>query len=443
MGTLKKRPRLVVSDGQGQVFDIPELEAVAMSGDQVVVAKSEEYIRLPQGSTLFELPQRHPLAYDPARKKIITLTEYGNQPVYAVAAFLAPAYTQMYRTAYVAQAGAGRLPLFAYTAVGWASSGFYVPAIRVDSDERQDPIHFDETAIKRRSSNLLKKYPGNRLVSHLVENCVRRYHCPAAQNWAMGRWEAPIPTSTVCNAHCVGCISKQSDSGISATQDRLTFVPTVAEIIEYTVPHLQKAPRAVVSFGQGCEGEPLLQGDLLIEAVTAIRRRTDRGIINLNTNASRPEIVERLFQAGLDSIRVSMNSAQVDLYSKYFSPRHYGMADVLKSISLAAQYGKWISLNYFIFPGLTDHPDESSALIELVKRHHINYIQMRNLNIDPEWYVEALGLHGTAGRAVGIRNWMAKVRQAAPWIGFGYFNPPREVMSAFGHTAAAGRQQLA
>jgi pyruvate-formate lyase-activating enzyme len=437
MRKLSKRPRLVVSAGNGQVFDVPELEAVAMSGDQVQIPESGEFIGLPHGSTLFELPQRHPIGYDPVRKKTVTLERYADEPVFAVAAFLAPAYTQLYRTAYVAQPGAGRLPLFAYTAVGWSSAGFYVPALRVDSDERQDPIHFNESAIRRRATLLFKKYPGNRLVSHLVENCVRRYHCPAAQNWAMGRWEAPIPTSTACNAQCVGCISKQSDSGISATQDRLTFVPSVSEIAEYTVPHLQKAPRAVVSFGQGCEGEPLLQGELLIEAVKAIRRGTDKGIINLNTNASRPELVERLCQAGLDSIRISLNSAQPDFYTKYFSPRHYSMADVFESISLVSKHKKWISLNYFIFPGLTDHPDEISALLKLVKRYRINYIQMRNLNIDPEWYMEALGWQGHAGRARGIRFWMAQVRKAAPWVGFGYFNPPREVMSALGHAPAA------
>ncbi len=436
MRTLLTTPRLVVSDGRGHVFDIPELETVVMSGNRSLVAKGSDFIALPHGSTLFELPQRHPLGYDPSRRRLVTLTQYGGQPVYAVAAFLAPAYTQLYRAAYVSQPDAGRLPLFAYTAVGWSGRGFYVPAVRVDRDVRQDPVQFNQATIKRRATVLLKKFPGNRLVSHLVENCVRRYHCPAAQNWAMGRWEAPIPTSPSCNASCVGCISRQTDSGIPSTQDRLSFVPTVAEIVEYTVPHLQNAPRAVTSFGQGCEGEPLLQGELLIEAVKAIRRRTDRGIINLNSNASRPDIVEQLCRAGLDSLRVSLNSAQPDLYTKYFSPRGYGMDDVLASIAVAAKHKKWISLNYFIFPGLTDRADERTALLALVKRYRIQYIQMRNLNIDPEWYLAAMGLAGQNRRTSGMGEWMARVRRAVPWIGFGYFNPPREVMVKLGHSCS-------
>ncbi|MCK4423827.1 MAG: hypothetical protein KAV18_07145 [Candidatus Omnitrophica bacterium] len=44
----------------------------------------------------------------------------------------------------------------------------------------------------------------------------------------------------------------------------------------------------VVSFGQGCEGEPLLVYKTLSQAIKLIRKQTKKGTINLNTNASRP-----------------------------------------------------------------------------------------------------------------------------------------------------------
>jgi molybdenum cofactor biosynthesis enzyme MoaA len=427
-GLKNVQPCLVVSDGAGQVFEIPELLMTAMKLDQIFQPLAEEYIPMPHGSSLFELPGRRPIGFDPIQRKMTIVTNYHGKPVQAVAAFLAPAYTQMYRAAYATDPNAVRLPLFAYSAVGWLNNRFYVPAIRVDADIRQDINQFDLRLIARRSRALLKRYPGNRLAAHLVDNCVRRYHCPAAQNWVMGRWEAPIPTSPVCNARCVGCISHQPEAAVSVTQDRLTFVPTVDEIVAYTVPHLEKAPRAVVSFGQGCEGEPLLQGDLLVDAVREIRQRTDKGVINLNTNASRPDIVEKLCRAGLDSIRVSMNSAQPSLYHKYFSPRQYGFDDVLQSIRIMAGHGRWISLNYFIFPGLTDHPDEIACLLPLLKNLQIDFIQMRNLNIDPEWYIETLELQGRAQESIGLKTWMRRIKKETPAVEFGYFNPPKEFM---------------
>ena len=71
----------------------------------------------------------------------------------------------------------------------------------------------------------MAQYPDNRLVQHLMGNCVLRYACPAARNLCLGRYEAPLPVSRVCNARCVGCISfKDEESTICATpQDRLTF----------------------------------------------------------------------------------------------------------------------------------------------------------------------------------------------------------------------------
>ena len=54
--------------------------------------------------------------------------------------------------------------------------------------------------------------------------------------------------------------------------------------------------------------------------------------------ASRPEAIDRLFLAGLDSIRVSLNSAREELYRAYFRPRGYGFESIVESLRLARRH---------------------------------------------------------------------------------------------------------
>ena len=235
-----------------------------------------------------------------------------------------------------------------------------------------------------------------------------------------------MPTSPSCNAQCIGCISKQPKDGVPVTQDRIAFVPTVDEIVEFTVPHLENAPRSIISFGQGCEGEPLLQGELLEAAIRKIRCITSKGTINLNSNACYPDVIDRLCRAGLDSIRISLNSAQLELYNNYYRPKDYNFEAVLESMKIMRRHNRWISLNYFIFPGLTDDPVEMEQLIKIVTDYRIDFIQMRNLNIDSEWYIRKLGLGREISNPIGILKWQSAVKEKAPWIRFGYYNPPKE-----------------
>jgi len=424
-----KLPLLVVSDGCGNIFEIPELYMAGMSLSTPVLPDRTTLVELPDGSDLFELPGRVPIGYDPQTREFVEVREYQGKPVWAVAAFMPPAYVQYYRSAYHTMPGAPRLPLYSYTAPGWRNGQFFAAGVRIDPDARHDPRAFDLEHIHKQAQRMRKRFPRNRLVQHLIENCVYRYGCPNARNFVLARWECPAPTSMACNADCVGCISKQApESRVQASQDRLAFVPTVDEIVEFTVPHLETAPRAMISFGQGCEGEPLLVGELIAEAIRAIRKRTTRGIINLNTNASQPEMVERLCEAGLDSIRVSLNSAQKALYETYYQPKNYAFEDVLESLRIVGHFQRWVSLNYFVFPGLTDHPVEIAALERLIQDLNINMIQARNLNIDPEWYIETLGLQNLSSEFISVQAWIAHIKTRFPWIKFGYFNPPKEEM---------------
>jgi pyruvate-formate lyase-activating enzyme len=365
-----------------------------------------------------------PVGFSPRNKSFEILSEDPYEPgnrIQAVAAFMSPAHTQVYSAAWESLPGAPLLPLFAYTAVGWHKGEFVAAGVRVDPDERQDYRYFDPDRIKRNARARMKREAGNRLIQHLG-HCALTYGCPAARNLFMKRWEAPLPTSPACNARCLGCISLQDREDLCATQDRIRFVPTPEEICGVAVPHLQKAPRAVVSFGQGCEGEPLLQAETLAESVRAMRQSTSRGTVNLNTNGSLPEAVEGLCRAGLDSMRVSINSCRPDHYGAYFRPIGYGFRDLKRSILAMKSHGGFVSINYFVLPGFTDDEDEWKALRQFIQDTRIDLIQMRNLNIDPEWYLRELNVPPDR-KTLGIRQLMDRIRDQFPDTGLGYYNP--------------------
>jgi pyruvate-formate lyase-activating enzyme len=335
---------------------------------------------------------------------------------------MAPAHTAIHSAAYErTNKDIAPLPLFAYTAVGWNKGRFWVSALRSDPDNRQDARSFDSDKIKRKTIQQLKKNSQNRLIQHLGKCCLT-YGCPAARNYFLGRWEAPLPTSPSCNARCVGCISLQSSGCCPATQDRINFVPRVSEISAIAVPHLKQAPGAIVSFGQGCEGEPLMQASILEKAIRSIRSQTERGTINLNSNASLPEKIKLLAEAGLDSLRVSLNSAREQFHARYYRPVDFTLSNVLESIDVMKKANRFVSLNYFILPGFTDDPDEFAALCRLIENFQPDLIQLRNLNMDPDWYLETVEYDPDIP-PMGIRNWLAELKRLFPKLRFGYFNP--------------------
>lgn len=416
-------PALVFADEQGRIRDFPDLAMAGMSHDRIVRPAKADLIELPEGSELFVLPGRLPIGTDPATGEPLLLEEdpaRPGKPILAVAAFMAPAHTALYTAAYQRSADAPLLPLFAYTAVGWCQGRFWVTGFRSDTDHRQDARNFKQEQITRLTQKALKRHLSNRLIQHLGICCLT-YHCPAARNYFLGRWEAPLPSSPVCNARCLGCISLQESGCCPSTQDRIAFVPSSRELCEIAVPHLQTAESPIVSFGQGCEGEPLLQAELLATSIQAIRRQTPRGTINCNSNASLPEAVARLARAGLDSLRVSLNSARASYYERYYRPRGYRFADVRQSIITMKKQGKFVSLNYFILPGFTDTVEELEALADLVQTGGVDYIQLRNLNIDPHYYFSTLAVPTEPG--IGLRHWLTQLKKRLPRLRFGYFNP--------------------
>jgi pyruvate-formate lyase-activating enzyme len=418
---LKHSPYVLYSDGNGNIFEDTSLYVVGRAGWDAFEVPVDEWIELPDGGNLYELLGRRGIGID-VNTGDMRLCEKG----WAVAAFIPPAHTSLFLAAYEALPEAPTLPLFCYTAAGWFDDKTYVTAVRIERDIRQECAGYDDDKIKTGSENLLEAFPHNRLVKHLMDTCCNTYSCPAARNFALGRWECPVPASPACNANCIGCVSFQPiEEEITSPQDRLTFKPTAEEIVEFTVPHLMNAPYPIISFGQGCEGEPLLMWETLCEAIKEIRKHTNRGSININTNGSMPKAVKAMCEAGLNSIRVSTNSARKEIYTKYYRPNNYQFEDIIESLKVAKSMGAWTSINYFVFPGMTDCEEEYEALRKLIKETGLCMIQWRNFNIDPDWYLGQIGVTET-GEMMGVKQLQDLIHEEFPEVKFGYFNPPME-----------------
>jgi pyruvate-formate lyase-activating enzyme len=419
-------PRLVLSDPEGNIFDHPSLNLSGRSGTRFLLPHPSELVSLPKGSQLFTLPGRIPIGWDEEKRSFISSrkVELRNKEVEctAVAAFLPPGYIRTLLPATKLTPKAPTLPLWAYSAVGWKDGKFWATGLFIDPNPHWDPKYFgNDGFLKRKVQPFLNKNPKNRLLRQL-SRCALEYHCFAAKNVFFRRWECPLPTSPSCNAACIGCISLQPSECCPASMERIRFVPTVDEVLEVALPHLEEAEDAVVSFGQGCEGEPLIQWRLLERSIRKLRERTDRGTVNLNTNGSFPDRVAKLCDAGLDSVRVTLNSPHLKFYKRYHRPRGYTFGEVVDSLVQAKEKGVYTSINLLVFPGFTDREEEVEGLIELIRETNLDLIQMRNLNIDPDLYLKTMG----RGEGIGISKMVNVLKKEFPSLQFGYFNRTKE-----------------
>jgi len=418
----------VVADKEGKIIELEGYAAVGMAGSSFVPLSTGNTIDMPYGGEFMFLPDRSPVVFNLKTNRPETLKEnpYSpGEPVFPVAAFNSPGYVISLVSAYREKEAARQLPLFSYGALGWHEGGFRTAVILVDREKRQDLRRMPREKITAGIRAMKKKLPHNRLLDH-IENCALKYGCPAAKNFFLRRYEAPLPTSKSCNAACMGCISLQTDSGIRNSQERISFTPSPEEIAEIALEHIRKVKRSVVSFGQGCEGDPLLAAHVIEPAIKLIRSETGSGTINMNTNGSLPEIMERLFDAGLDSIRISMNSVRKECYDAYFRPKGYVFSDIIKSIDRALERKIFVSINYLNCPGFTDSPEEVDALVAFIKERPVNFIQWRNLNFDPLRYWKVMSGVTAMSAPVGISEMLSMIRKEFPDLKHGYFNPPKE-----------------
>jgi pyruvate-formate lyase-activating enzyme len=406
---------LVYADSKGNVYDHPQYGALGRNGDMITEMIEEELIPLPDGATLVSLPNTRPVALDFDDDDMSVVA--GD--VTAVGALLPQGYTRLLLPAYVKTNKTERLPLFGYTAVVWKDGHFYVAAQQTDETDRWNPDNCDRRELAVQVGELLARYPQNRVYQHLSK-CAMEYECLTASNTFLHRWEGAVPVSFSCNAGCYGCISEQpDDSGFVAPQTRMNFKPSAEELVQIMLEHLRH-PDSIISFGQGCEGEPSTQAKLIIDAIQEVRTQTNIGYININTNGGLSDHLRAIVDAGLNLMRVSTISAIDEHYNAYYKPRGYTLKNVEKSLTYASQKGVFTSINYLIFPGVTDREEELEAMIEFARRTGLRRIQLRNLNIDPEGYYELLPK--PQGEIFGLKQAIEIMRAELPEVQIGSFS---------------------
>lgn len=371
---------LAFTDDAGLIYYDESREPLA-DGGIVRRAQKVDLIPAPPGTVTTMLPGRTPqLVRGKAKASETTL-----------GALLPAGYTRLLIPAYARREGAPQLPLFGYTFACVVDDELYVAAMRTDESEDWQPRYFADGELEALIAKRQRIDPSNKTLAQ-VALCSREYGCFTAQNVFLEKAEAAIPVSPKCNAACVGCISELApESEIPSPQSRIAYEPETDELARVAIHHLERAPDGIVSFGQGCEGEPLLRSTTIAAAIEKIRAVRTNGTINLNTNGSMTKSLGRVIDAGLQAVRISLNSFRPETYAAYYRPAGYGLDDVLASIALAVRSGLNVSLNYLTHPGVTDEQDEVTAMEAFLRAHRVNMIQTRTLNIDPETYFAVVG----------------------------------------------------
>src|SRR6266699_6272721 len=414
-------PYLIYCTPEGEIREEPRLRALAFCNQPL---EASDLILLPDGVTLSMMPDRLAVGEKRSGEHQIIAQTRG----WDAAALLPIGYTRTFLPAYEKVPDTEPLPFFGYSAVAGMQGRLYVAALRTDDPHKWHPRAFNKRTLSRLVSEKKAAHPNNRIIAQHA-HCALDYSCPTASNLFFGRWEMAIAVSPGCNARCIGCISKQEEEDLISPQDRLTFIPTVEEILEVALPHLDQAEDAIVSFGQGCEDEPLLQWRRIERAIRGMRTHTNKGVININTNASNPRWLQRLYDAGLDTIRASTISVHPETYTAYYRPLGYSFEDVKESLKRARDAGVYSSINLLCFPGMVDREREVEALLSFVRETGLRLIQLRNLNIDPEVLLPRMPALDSMGKAMGIRTMIEIIKQELPEVEIGNFTRPvRRVM---------------
>ena len=401
----------VYADRRGDICEAEGMRGCGRVGSFNVSLRAADLIPLPESADLMFMPDHMAVGQgaDGSEERIAGT---------AVAAILPQGYTRTHLPAFDRMADAAPLPLYGYTAVVSYRRELCVAAVYTDENEKWDPANYNGKELKKLVRRTMKELPHNRIVEQ-VGNCSLNYHCLTAQNLFYRRWECGVPTSPVCNANCLGCISLQSSECCPSPQERITFSPTAKEIAEVGIYHLSIAPDGIISFGQGCEGEPSLAADRIAEGIRKIRAVTQRGQINMNSNAGFPAGMRKIVDAGLDSLRVSIISARDESYRAYYRAS-YALDSVKESLRYALDHGVYVSLNLLHFPGFTDRAEELAAWQEFFRALPVQMIQMRNLNIDPTLFLAAMP--AAEGAPVGTKAFMDTLHAEFPQLVIGSFS---------------------
>lgn len=336
----------------------------------------------------------------------------------AAAALLSPGHLRTLLPAYVDEPGKADLPPRQYAAVAADESGTLVTAaIAIDTPSG---IAASKADVAAKVAEGLRRHPGDRLVRQLAR-CAREYGCRPAAACFFGQTECALPIAAPSNERPPAAIAPKRDGEAEPTE-AAAFHPTAEEIARVAIAHFA-AGGHTASFGQACEGEPLLAAREVEDAIAQIRLGTRDGVVHLNTNGSQPAGLRRLRSAGLDSIAVRMISARAATYEALHGPDGYSFPDVRATLRVAVELRIAVTIHVLVLPGIFDRSDEIADLIALLAELPAGTtLLLRDLHADP---LRALArLHSRGIEVIGVGAAVERIRQEVPHIRVAAFIRP-------------------
>ena len=147
--------------------------------------------------------------------------------------------------------------------------------------------------------------------------------------------------------------------------------------------------------------------------------------IHINTNGSRPKVLQGLIDAGCNSVRISAISFTDPVFRAYYRPVGYTIEDVIECGRVMSRSGGQVCLNLLTFPGLTDSSAELDRTPPRWGRWAPNQIQWRSLNCDHDWLVDVLAARGLLPEdGIGLAAAYQHLVDRLPGVTHGNFTRP-------------------
>ncbi|MDZ7697148.1 MAG: hypothetical protein U5R49_09600 [Deltaproteobacteria bacterium] len=132
----RELPQMLFADDGGRIFDHPYLRMAGFSGSEPAVLVMQDLMQMPEFSKLFFIPQCPPVGLDPETGgwEIVPEMEVDGRMVrcHAVAAFLEPGVLRTHLPAADYSKKRYRLPMWAYTAVGFKDGEYWAAGFEVE-----------------------------------------------------------------------------------------------------------------------------------------------------------------------------------------------------------------------------------------------------------------------------------------------------------------------
>ncbi len=349
-----------------------------------------ECIPLPAGSELFLLPGRLPVGFLPnGEREVWTRTPCTGAQGDGGGRLLAPAHTVTRHAAYATQPGP-RPAALRLLRVGFYREEFVVTALRSDPLPRQDPDRFPAAARiaaqAQRLERTLTRQPPGPPVGHLRQHLL----LSGGAQLRPGSLGGPPAHQPGLQRGLLRLPQQPAEGRFPCTQSRITESPSPAEVAQVALYHLEKARDPLVSFGQGCEGEPLRVGELLEESIRLIRPRPPGAPSTSTPTAAGPRWCAGSSWPGSPRCGSPSTASSPSATQPTTAPGA-GAWTTRRPPSRRQVPGGFASINLLCLPGITDREDEAAALVKLVEETGLDLIQWRNLNLDPEAYRSAWG----------------------------------------------------